>query len=130
MQTDVSNLGELEMTVLDYVWEHEESDVKTAWSHIGEERGITHNTVQSTFKRLWEKGLLARQKEGHAYVYTPEVDRCQLTELMVGELVEQVAGSDVQVALEAFVNLADRAGEDTLNALEKLVASRRQAQEG
>jgi predicted transcriptional regulator len=128
MKADTSNLGELEMAVLEYVWEHGESDVKTAYRAVGVERGITHNTVQSTFKRLWEKGLLARTKDGHAYVYSPRVDRKQLTELMVGDLVEQVAGADVQVALEAFVNLADRAGDDTLEALERLVAARRSEQ--
>lgn len=128
MKADISNLGELEMAVLDYVWEHGPSDVKGAHADIGQARGITHNTVQSTFKRLWEKGLLGRHKEGHAYIYAARVDRSQLTELMVGDLVEQVAGADVNVALEAFVNLADRAGEDTLETLEALVAARRQSQ--
>lgn len=128
MKADISNLGELEMAVLEFVWEHDESDVKTAHRTVGVERGITHNTVQSTFKRLFEKGLLARTKRGHAYVYSPEVDRKQLTELMVDDLVEQVAGADVRIALEAFVNLADRAGDDTLEALERLVAARRETQ--
>ncbi|MGM0556334.1 MAG: BlaI/MecI/CopY family transcriptional regulator [Myxococcota bacterium] len=129
MKADISNLGELEMAVLEYVWEHGDSDVKTAHRNVGVERGITHNTVQSTFKRLWEKGLLARTKDGHAYVYAPKVSRKQLTELMVGDLVAQVAGADVKVALEAFVNLADRAGDETLEALERLVAARRKAQD-
>lgn len=69
MKADISNLGDLEMAVLEYVWEEGESDVKAAHRVIGAERGITHNTVQSTFKRLWEKGLLSRYEEGHAYVY-------------------------------------------------------------
>jgi predicted transcriptional regulator len=125
MPVDISNLGELEMSVLEYVWEHGETDVKNAHEDVGVDRGITHNTVQSTFKRLWEKGLLERSKDGRAYVYSSKFDRKELTELMVGELVEQVAGADVNVALEAFVNLADRAGDSTLEALEQLVASRR-----
>lgn len=128
MNADVSNLGELEMAVLEYVWNHGESNVKTAHRAIGEPRGITHNTVQSTFKRLWEKGLLSRHKDGHAYLYEQRVSRRELTELMVGQLVDQVAGAEMRVALEAFVNLADRAGEDTLETLETLVAARRRAQ--
>jgi predicted transcriptional regulator len=125
MTADVSNLGELEMAVLEYVWERDASDVKSAHGELGIERGITHNTVQSTFKRLWEKGLLSRDKQGHAYIYSARVDRRELTEMMVGELVDQVAGAEMQVALEAFVNLADRAGKDTLEALERLVSARR-----
>lgn len=125
MQPDVTNLGELERTVLEYVWNHGECDVKAAHAAIGRERKITHNTVQSTFKRLWEKGLLSRWKEGHAYVYAPRVDRAELTELLMSELVDEVAGDRMQVALEAFVNLAERTGEGTLEQLEELVAARR-----
>jgi hypothetical protein len=47
---------------------------------------------------------------------------------MGGDLVDQGAGAEMQVALEAFVNLADRAGEESLEALEALVAARRRAQ--
>ena len=36
----------------------------------------------------------------------------------------------MEVAIEAFVNLADRAGEDTLLALEALIAAKRQSQDG
>lgn len=128
MQPDVSNLGELELTVLQYVWEVGPTDVKAAHEVIGHHRGITHNTVQSTFKRLWEKGLLTRVKESHAYVYGPLVTRSELTELMVGSLVDQIAGAEFTCAVEAFVNLADRAGEDTLDAMERLIAARRAAQ--
>ena len=128
MNAEISNLGDLEMSVLQYVWDHDECDVKAAHADIGTERGITHNTVQSTFKRLFEKGLLTRRKEGHAYIYAARIDQQQLTELMVGDLVEQVAGSELDVALEAFVNLADRAGRDTLQTLERLVAARRAQQ--
>lgn len=125
MKHDITNLGELEMAVLQHVWQVGPIDVKTAHEAIGVERGITHNTVQSTFKRLWEKGLLSRTKQSHAYIYGPLVSRAQLTELMVGSLVDQIAGSEFSVAVEAFVNLADRAGDETLDAMERLIAARR-----
>ena len=129
MSRDATNLGELEMAVMEHVWEQGSTDVKVAHRAIGARRAITPNTVQSTLKRLWEKGLLERHKEGHAYVYGARVDRRQLTERLVGELVDQVAGARIDVALEAFVNLADQAGDDTLAALEHLVARRRADQE-
>lgn len=125
---DVSNLGELEMAVMEYVWQHGACDIKETHHKIGVERGITYNTVQSTFKRLWEKGLLSRTKQGHAHVYRACVNRCQLTELLLGQLVDQVARQEPQVAIEAFVNFADNAGDEVLTRLEELVARRRRAQ--
>ena len=126
---DVSNLGELEMAVLQHVWDLGPTDVKAAHQAIGIDRGITHNTVQSTFKRLWEKGLLRRMKQGHAFIYGELVNKRELTELMVASLVDQITGSEFSVALEAFVNLAEQAGDDKLDALESLIANRRAAQE-
>lgn len=128
MKHDVENLGELEMAVLQYVWDGGPTDVKAAHDDIGSQRGITHNTVQSTFKRLWEKGLLSRTKKGHAYIYGSLVSRRELTELMVSSLVGQIAGAEFSVALEAFVNLADREGEEVLDEMEQLIAMRRAEQ--
>lgn len=126
---DIANLGDLEMTVLQHVWDVGPTDIKTAHGAIGQARGITHNTVQSTFKRLWEKGLLGREKDGHAYVYHSAVSRSELTELMVGSLVTQIAGGEINSALEAFVNLAERAGDDTLDAMERMIAARRESED-
>lgn len=125
MQQKPLNLGELELTILQYLWDQGPDDVKTAHRAVGVPRKITLNTVQSTMKRLWDKGLLDREKQGHAYVYSARVTRRDLTEMMVGELIEEVAGSQMEVALQAFVDVAEGAGDDTLDRLEKLVAARR-----
>ena len=122
-------LGDLEMAVMELVWSAGPCDPKGAFAALGPERGITHNTVQSTLKRLWEKGLLEREKDGHAFVYSAAVTRRELTERMIGELVEEVAKDRVHVALEAFVNLAERAGDETLDELERLIALRRRGDE-
>lgn len=125
MVAKYTELGELELAVLEHVWTAGPSDVKSVHEVVGTERDISHNTVQSTLKRLWEKDLLDRHKEGHAFVYSPKVDRKEITERRVEEVVEQLAGGEFDVALEAFVNLAERAGEETLERLESLVARRK-----
>lgn len=125
----LANLGDLERAVLEYLWQEGAAEVKTVHAVIGQARGITHNTVQSTLKRLWKKELLTREKDGRAYVYAPAVDRETLTERSVGAVIDEVAGGEMGVALEAFVNLADEAGEETLDELEALIAERRGEQE-
>lgn len=129
MRKDPTNLGELELAILQYLWDQGPHKVKAAYRAVGVPREITLNTVQSTMKRLWEKGLLVREKQGHAYVYSAQMTRRDLTELMVSELIEDVAGSRVEVALQAFVDVAERAGEETLDRLETLVAARRAGDE-
>ena len=129
MAKDPTNLGELEMAILEYLWQRGGCDVKAVYADLGQQRQITHNTVQSTLKRLWEKRLLTRRKEGHAYLYSPKVNRRELTELMMNQLMEQLTGSEIDVAMQAFVNLTERAGAESLARLEKLVATRRASEE-
>ncbi|MFB6372958.1 MAG: BlaI/MecI/CopY family transcriptional regulator [Bradymonadaceae bacterium] len=125
MAPHLDNLGDLELAVLQYVWREGPSEVKTVHAALGPEREISHNTVQSALKRLYEKELLTRHKDGHAYVYSPRLDREEVTERRVAEVVEQLADGELDVALTAFVNFAERAGDETLERLEALVARRK-----
>lgn len=125
MAPELENLGELEVAVLQYVWDAGPSEVKTVHADLGERRGVSHNTVQSTLKRLWEKELLSRHKEGHAYVYSARLDPEEVTELRLAEIVDDLAGGELDVALSAFVKFAEREGRETLDRLEAMVEERK-----
>ena len=82
-------LGELETAVMGHLWTAGEGDPKSVHAALGKRRGIGVNTVQSTLKRLFEKGLLDREKISHAHVYRPRVTR----EEFHGELLRCCRGS-------------------------------------
>jgi penicillinase repressor len=46
--------GELELAVVDHLWTDGEGEAKSVHEVLGENRGITVNTVQSTLERLYE----------------------------------------------------------------------------
>lgn len=125
MEIEADNLGELELAALDYIWSEGSADVQTVHRAVGADREITYNTVQSALKRLWEKGLLEREKESYAYVYSARVGRSELAGRRVSDVVEELTGGELDPALEAFVDLADRAGEEKLQELERLIEERR-----
>lgn len=125
MTYDADNIGDLELAVLDYLWSSGAADVKTVHRSVGQPRGITYNTVQSALKRLYDKGLLTRKKESYAYIYVPEVDRRELTEHRLSAVVGELTSGELDVALEAFVDFAERTGGETLDRLEQLVADRK-----
>ena len=109
-----TRLGELELCVLERLWEAGSCDAKTMHLEVGESRRISHNTVQSTLERLFRKNLLRREKVSHAYVYTPRIAREGLASRMVGEVVETLS-EDRDGLVSAFVDIAVRADEKTLN---------------
>jgi predicted transcriptional regulator len=118
-------LGELETAVLEHLWVAGAADVKAVHRAIGAPRGITHNTVQSAMERLFRKGLLAREKVSHAYVYSPRQTREELGARVVQDVVARLLQGEAASVLEAFVDLAARTDSTNLDRLENLIAQRR-----
>ena len=121
-------LGELESAVMNHLWSGGEGEAKAVHARLGKRRGITLNTVQSTLKRLFEKGLLEREKVSHAHVYAARVTREEFHRGLLDELVGDLMHTGAEAIVSAFVDLADRAGPSTLARLEQLVAERRKQQ--
>jgi predicted transcriptional regulator len=118
-------LGELEISVLEHLWERNEGDPKAVYEAVGKRRGITLNTIQSTLKRLFEKRLLERDKVSHAHVYRPCLSREEFQRRALEDLVSGLMRGEAGSMISAFVDVTERAGPEHLARLEKLVAERR-----
>lgn len=113
---------------MEELWSGGASSVKAMHRKLGKQRGIKANTVQSAMDRLHRKGLLEREKVSHAFVYEPAVSREELSTRVIGEVLETLAGGETGVMLSAFVNLAEREGDDALAQLEELIAAKRRGE--
>jgi predicted transcriptional regulator len=102
-------------------------DVTTVHRTLPEARGLARNTVQSTLERLVRKGLAERRKIGRAYEYRATLSRADWITQTLGALLDSIPGSHGGPALASFVDLAERAGDASLEELEKLVRRRRRA---
>ena len=118
-------LGDLEIAVLEEIWQYGAADAKALHARVGPARSISLNTVQSALERLFRKGLLRRDKVSHAYEYSARVTRGELVGRLVEATVQRVGGSRPETLLSAFVDLAARADVDQLAELEALIARRR-----
>src|SRR5258708_40233870 len=61
------SLGALERDVMTLAWEQPEINVRECCERLGSR--IAYTTVTTTMDRLFKKGLLARRKDGRAFVY-------------------------------------------------------------
>ncbi len=86
---------------------------------------LAYTTVMTTLDRLYKKGLLARQKEGNAFLYWPALSQDayhrRIVEETVAELIQKSAGPVVN----AFVELAVGLDEENLARLEEALAKHR-----
>jgi predicted transcriptional regulator len=118
-------LGELELAVMEYFWRIGLADAKTVHGVVGEARGISLNTIQSTVERLTKKRLLTREKISHAYLYRPALTR----EIWMTQVIDDVMGASVRGHMDgilaAFVDFAARLDKSHLERLERLIAERK-----
>lgn len=110
---------------MEHLWSKGPRDAREVHRRVGRERGITLNTIQSTLRRLYEKGFLERTKVSHAYVYEPRLEREAFRRRMLGDVVEHLMEGESEAMLQAFVDLTEQAGREELARLERLVALRR-----
>lgn len=126
---EIPVIGDLETAILDQLWSIGSASVKSVHAALPSPHGDSScNTVQSAMDRLFRKALLSRQKQGHAFIYSPAISRESLVASMMSHLIERF-GSDPATSLCAFVDSNDEVDETTLQALQQLIAVRRQRDE-
>lgn len=123
-------LGELEKLVLQYLWSYKEADAKHVHSRLGETRGCTLNTIQSTLERLYKKGLLSRTKQGHAYNYRTKVDRNSLIATLINDITADFVEEGENSLIAAFSSTSTNFNDTQLDELEKLIEQQRKLRSG
>lgn len=123
---DLPRLGELEKQVLEFLWQVNEADVQKAYKVLGVPRGITLNTVGSALERLYKKKLVTRERQSHAYLYRPLIDR---ETFLTRSMVEAAGGLKAlgdKGLVSAFIDLATEANDETLDELAELIQRKRE----
>lgn len=120
-----NTLGELELLVLEALWQQPHLDAKMVCGKIPANRQPSLNTVQSTLERLYKKGLVDRIKNGHAYSYFASVSRANLLGRLMGDVIHLLHDGRLETILSSFVNVAADLDEKSLNDLEALIAKKK-----
>ena len=98
--------GELERKVLDVLWSAGEAMTpRQVHDVLAAERDLAYTTVMTILVRLWQKGLVAREREGRAFAYTPHTSREEHVAERMREVL--VAANDASAALGHFVRGLD-----------------------
>lgn len=114
-------LGELEKQVLEYFWLTPVADAKQVHGHFKTIRGGTLNTIQSTLDRLYKKGLLKREKVGHAFEYRAALQRQEFIARLIKETAQPFIARNRDNLLAAFVSVSADLDKRSLDKLEALI---------
>jgi predicted transcriptional regulator len=84
---------EVELEILKILWETSPRTVReTREAMAAEGRDLAHTTLITTLNVMFEKGYVHRSeaKEGRGYEFSPKVSRADVSQGMVGDLVERM----------------------------------------
>jgi predicted transcriptional regulator len=119
----IAALGTLEEQVMQIVWGAGPLPVREVVNRLGNR--LAYTTVMTTLDRLHRKGLLARDKDGTAFVYRPAMTRDEYHRRLVEDTVGRLLQKSADPVLAGFIDAAAAIDEDHLRRLEQLIAARR-----
>ncbi len=119
----VRTLGDLEAEVMNIVWSCSSVTVKDVNDRLSRERA--YNTVQTTLDRLYRKDLLVREKQSHAFVYRPRLERAEYHRRLMSGFFRELLQSERASVLAAFIDTAAAADIRNLERLEELIQTKR-----
>jgi predicted transcriptional regulator len=119
-------LHDLEATIMDVVWSKKLASfaVGDVLTILEKQRDIAYTTVMTTVTRLFEKGILARERDGKRFLYFAKLTREEFMESTAREVLNEVIGGH-----QAMVMLAEKVSEASageLDDLEALIQKRRE----
>jgi predicted transcriptional regulator len=119
-------LGALEERVMAILWAAKEPmAVRDVCRRLRGKPALAYTTVMTTLDRLYKKGLLARTKDGNAFIYRAAMSRDDYRRRIVEETVGVLLEDSADPVLAAFVDAAASVDEDNLDRLERLIAAHR-----
>ena len=112
--------GTLELRVLEVLWRAcGGAAVRDVHAHFP---SAAYTTVMTTLERLYRKGVLARRKDGRAFVYTPVFSREELeSRFIAGAVGPLLASGSARPILSCLVEAVSRRDRALLDELEQLV---------
>lgn len=124
MASEKRDFGELQLAVLEVLWDRDEATVADVREVLAPDRKPAVSTVSTVLSRLEEQGVVHHRREGRRYVYRAVVDRDEVRSAMLDDLLDRVFGGDPGELVNHLLREGELEGAD-LERLQDLVDERR-----
>ena len=113
-----------EMEILKVLWEHGPCSVRVVYRFLLDQqplgKDLAYNTVQTLMRIMEDKGLVAHETEGRAFVYSPVFSRDQSAARFLDRVFDGAASQLVASLLQA-----ERITPEELERVQTLIADAR-----
>ncbi|MEF3274242.1 MAG: BlaI/MecI/CopY family transcriptional regulator [Chloroflexus sp.] len=120
----VKVLGPLETEIMQILWQEGSSTVKKVHRRLAQQRDIAYTTVMTTMSRLADKGVLRREREGLAYVYTPVISEDEFVNMVVQQVLDGLLDDYSDTAIAYMVDYLAQNNPSELRRLQREISRR------
>ncbi len=117
---EATALTELQLAVLDVLWDQGEATTQDVWSRVVLERPLALTTVATVLSRLERRNVLRHRREGRQYVYWATVSRHDVRRWKVRALTDTLFGGD-PVELLGHVAQSNGVDEDGVRRIRQIL---------
>ena len=118
-------LGDLEAEVMKIVWKADRVTVRDVYEKLRPEKNLAYTTIMTIMSRLAEKGLLKREPQGNAYVYSPTISESDFAKQVVSEVLDGLLEEFSEPAISHMVDKLGAEDAVKLDKLEQIIKERR-----
>jgi BlaI family penicillinase repressor len=117
-------LAELENEVMQAVWKIEPCSVEAVHAIVSRKHDLKETSVRTMLRRLEQKGYLAHESGGTAYIYRATETPRSLAARAVRQLIDRFCKGSVEELVTGMVD-ANVLSKEEMKRLEELVRSQR-----
>jgi BlaI family penicillinase repressor len=123
---DPAELGELERSILELIWEHGVQSADQVRGHLNSQgRALKESTVRTVLRRLEEKAYLTHSLENRTFLYRPVASRQAVAGRAVQRIVDWFCAGSVETLLAGMVDSAVLDRNELQRLAERIAAAKK-----
>ena len=119
-------LGDLQLRIMQVLWDKGESTVGGVFADIRKERGLAYTTIATMLRKMEARGLVNHRADGRTFVYRAAVDADSVTSNMSEHLLDKMFEGSLADLVSHRLKTRD-VSRDELTRIEKLIAERKKS---
>jgi BlaI family transcriptional regulator, penicillinase repressor len=100
----LKNLGEVEQSVMDFIWAHGPSSSEACREALAASRPMKDSTIRTVLRRLEEKGYLTHETEGRTFIYKASDARQNVAVRAVKSIIDRFCGGSAEQLVLGMVD--------------------------
>ena len=120
MKSPAHRLGDLQLRILQSLWDRPDSSVAEVHAELKPERDLAYTTVAPMLRKMETRGLVAHREEGRSFLYRALVAAEEVSRSVGQHLVDRLSSGSLTEAVSHLLTSRE-VSRDELDQLEKLI---------